>query len=69
MKELKSEHGGAREGAGRKPVAEKTVMKSVKLTPELWEPSPGMTTGIILPPDDGPVYVTGLGDALIRLKR
>jgi len=37
MKELKSEHGGAREGAGRKPVAEKTVMKSVKLTPELWE--------------------------------
>jgi sugar lactone lactonase YvrE len=38
------------------------------LTPELWEPGPGMTTGIILPPDDGPVYVTGLGDALIRLK-
>ena len=37
------------------------------LTPELWEPGPGMTTGIILPPDDGPVYVTGLGDALIRL--
>jgi len=33
----KSGHGGAREGAGRKPVALKTVMKSVKLTPELWE--------------------------------
>jgi hypothetical protein len=32
----KSKHGGAREGAGRKPVALKTVMKSVKLTPELW---------------------------------
>jgi phosphoribosyl 1,2-cyclic phosphodiesterase len=39
------------------------------LTPELWEPGPGMTTGMILPPDDGPVYVTGLGDALIQLKR
>jgi hypothetical protein len=33
----KHEHGGAREGAGRKPVAPKTIMKSVKLTPELWE--------------------------------
>jgi hypothetical protein len=32
----KATHGGAREGAGRKPVAEKTVMKSVKLTPEQW---------------------------------
>ena len=33
----KAKHGGARDGAGRKPVAERTVMKSVKLTPELWE--------------------------------
>jgi hypothetical protein len=30
-------HGGARDGAGRKPVAPKTVMKSVKLTHELWD--------------------------------
>jgi hypothetical protein len=35
--DCKSGHGGAREGAGRKPVALKTVMKSVKLTPELWD--------------------------------
>jgi hypothetical protein len=30
-------HGGAREGAGRKPIATKTIMKSVKLPPELWK--------------------------------
>lgn len=35
-------HGGAREGAGPKTIAEKwgaekTIMKSVKLPPELWE--------------------------------
>jgi hypothetical protein len=35
--EIWNEHGGARNGAGRKPVAPKTVMKSVKLTPDLWE--------------------------------
>jgi len=29
-------HGGPRKGAGRNPVAPKTVMKSVKLTPEQW---------------------------------
>jgi hypothetical protein len=33
---MNAKHGGAREGAGRKPLAPKTVMKSVKLTPELW---------------------------------
>jgi hypothetical protein len=33
----KTKRGGAREGAGRKPLADKTIMKSVKLTPELWE--------------------------------
>lgn len=34
---MTKQHGGARDGAGRKPVAPKTLMKSVKLTPELWE--------------------------------
>jgi len=33
---LKKKHGGAREGAGRKPVAPRTIMKSVKLTPDQW---------------------------------
>ena len=31
-----SPHGGLREGAGRRKLAEKTLMKSVKLTPEQW---------------------------------
>ncbi len=39
------------------------------LTAGLWEPGPGMITGMILPADDGPVYLTGLGNALIRLER
>lgn len=30
-------HGGHREGAGRKPVADGAIMKSVKLTPGQWE--------------------------------
>jgi hypothetical protein len=34
--ENKAKHGGAREGAGRKRIAQKTVSKSVKLTPEQW---------------------------------
>jgi sugar lactone lactonase YvrE len=39
------------------------------MTPVLWEPGPGAITGIILSPADGPVHVTGLGTALIRLNR
>lgn len=39
------------------------------LTPALWAPLPGIVTGVILGPDEGSVYVTGLGDALIRLER
>jgi hypothetical protein len=39
------------------------------MTPDLWEPGPGLITGMILSPDDGPVYLTGLGNALIQLKR
>jgi sugar lactone lactonase YvrE len=38
------------------------------MTPALWEPAPGAITGMILPPADGPVHVTGLGTALIRLE-
>lgn len=38
------------------------------MTPDLWNPGPGLLTGMILSRDDGPVYLTGLGNALIRLR-
>lgn len=36
------------------------------LGPDIWGPMPGLLTGVILAPD-GTVYVSGLGDALVRL--
>ena len=39
------------------------------LSPSVWGPMPGLVTGVILSPGKGPVYVTGLGGALIRLDR
>lgn len=39
------------------------------LTPALSAPLPGVMTGIILTPNGGPVYMTGLGDALVKLPR
>jgi len=39
------------------------------LTPALWEPLPGLVTGLIVSPDGGPIYLTGLGNALVRLPR
>lgn len=39
------------------------------LTPDMWGPMPGLITGVILSPDNGPVYVSGLGDALVKLDR
>lgn len=39
------------------------------LSPEQWAPLPGFITGVIVSPGRGPVYLTGLGDALIRLDR
>lgn len=39
------------------------------LTPDLWAPLPGILTGVIVGHGRGPVYVTGLGDALVRLVR
>jgi sugar lactone lactonase YvrE len=38
-------------------------------TPDSWAPLPGPLTGIILGRDDQPVYLTGLGGALVRLPR
>lgn len=37
--------------------------------PDLWAPAPGLITGMIVSPEEGPVYATGLGNALIRLER
>jgi sugar lactone lactonase YvrE len=37
--------------------------------PDLWAGAPGFVTGVALAPGDGTVYLTGLGDALIRLPR
>ena len=34
--------------------------------PDLWAPLPGAATGVILTPGGGPVYVSGLGDALVK---
>jgi len=39
------------------------------MTPDTWAPLPGLLTGVILSPGDGPVYLGGLGDALVRLSR
>ncbi|MGB3722007.1 MAG: SMP-30/gluconolactonase/LRE family protein [Pacificimonas sp.] len=36
------------------------------LTPEMWGPMPGLLTGVILT-SDGTVYVSNLGDGLVRL--
>ncbi len=38
-------------------------------TPDLWAPLPGFVTGMIVSPAGGPVYLTGLGNALVRLPR
>jgi sugar lactone lactonase YvrE len=39
------------------------------VAPELWDPAPGLITGIILQPDGRSIYLTGLGNALVELKR
>ena len=39
------------------------------LTPNLWAPLPGLFTGLILAPDGETVYLTGLGDTLVKLER
>lgn len=39
------------------------------LGPDAWAPLPAFATGLIVTPADGPVYVTGLGNALVRLHR
>lgn len=35
--------------------------------PDMWSPLPGLVTGMILTSEGGPVYLTGLGDTLVKL--
>lgn len=50
-----------RRSKAREPVLE-------LFTPELWAPMPGLVTGVVLTPGRGPMYVSGLGDALVKLE-
>lgn len=38
-------------------------------TPAVWAPLPGAITGVIVGSGGGPVYLTGLGNALLKLNR
>lgn len=38
-------------------------------TPDLWAPLPGFITGAIMSPESDFVYLSGLGDALVKLPR
>lgn len=49
--------------------AEEGVSRMELVTPDLWSPLPGIVTGSIISPAGGPIYLTGLGDALVRLPR
>ena len=37
--------------------------------PDMWSPLPGLFTGLILTTEGGPIYLTGLGDSLVKLDR
>ena len=37
--------------------------------PDMWSPLPGLITGMILTAQDGPIYLSGLGDSLVKLDR
>lgn len=45
------------------------VSRMELFTPAVWSPLPGAITGVILSPGGGPVYLTGLGNALVKLSR
>jgi sugar lactone lactonase YvrE len=36
--------------------------------PDMWSPLPGLITGMILTTEGGPIYLSGLGDALVKLQ-
>ncbi len=35
--------------------------------PDMWSPLPGLLTGLILTTEGGPIYLTGLGNTLVKL--
>jgi sugar lactone lactonase YvrE len=37
--------------------------------PDMWAPLPGLITGLILTQEGGPIYLTGLGNALVKLEK
>ena len=37
--------------------------------PDMWSPLPGLFTGMILTTEGGPIYLTGLGDSVVKLDR
>lgn len=45
------------------------VSRMELFTPAIWAPLPGPITGVIVSPGGGPVYLTGLGNALVKLTR
>jgi len=45
------------------------VSRMELFTPAIWAPLPGPITGMIVGPGVGPVYLTGLGNALLKLRR
>jgi sugar lactone lactonase YvrE len=45
------------------------VSRMELLTPAYWAPLPGLITGVIVGSGGGPVYLTGLGNALLKLAR
>jgi sugar lactone lactonase YvrE len=45
------------------------VSRMELFTPAVWAPLPGPITGVIVGPGQGPVYLTGLGNALLKLAR
>ena len=45
------------------------VSRMELFTPAMWAPLPGALTGVIVSPGGGPVYLTGLGNAVVRLAR
>jgi hypothetical protein len=36
--------------------------------PDMWSPLPGLFTGMILTAEGGPIYLAGLGNALVKLE-
>ncbi len=36
--------------------------------PDMWSPLPGLITGLILTTEGGPIFLTGLGDSLVKLE-